>query len=71
MHKFIFLLGTGVATFVIGILPSFLTGQPNNRDDHEIRSCQVKQVRPDGRIVWTPCDEWVEKSEDRQLELDY
>lgn len=62
MYKFLFFLATGIATFVIGILPSYFSGQSNVRDDHKNRSCQVKQVRPDGRIVWMPCDEWERRS---------
>jgi hypothetical protein len=56
---FVFLLAaaSGIAWTVL------LTGQPTSSHQATLqpRSCQVKEVGTDGRVVWTPCDEWLRR----------
>jgi hypothetical protein len=74
MIKLLFYLGTGLAAFCIGILPGCLDlfSQPvyrtprieravsdvSNVPYEHFRSCQVKQVKTNGRVVWMSCVEW-------------
>lgn len=66
MIKLLFYLCTGLAAFGIGILPGYLDAYSShetprvgtNEPDQHFRSCQVKQVKTNGRIVWMSCDEW-------------
>lgn len=67
MIRILFYLCTGFTAFCIGSLPGYFfksssleteSGDVLNQSDQHFRSCQVKQVKANGRIVWMSCDEW-------------
>ncbi len=75
MIKILFYLCTGLTAFCIGSLPGYFlgssrvrteSGDVSNHSDKHFRSCQVKQVKANGRIVWMSCEEW-RKTESRDF----
>jgi hypothetical protein len=64
MHKIALRIVPAVLAFSIGISLTFLiTGQAVQWLASPVnRSCQVKEVRANGRVVWTPCDHWKSQS---------
>ncbi len=54
---FLLSLASGMVwTFLLTTWPADL-----RRSEFRTRSCQVKEVDADGRVVWEPCDEWLRK----------